>query len=57
MGGGSGGGERDASSFVPSDVDSLTSGDANDDDMLGNHHSGMVFLLGEQRWEKKREVS
>ena len=57
LGGGSGGGERDASSFVPSDVDSLTSGDANDDDMLGNHHSGMVFLLGEQRWEKKREVS
>ena len=51
------GGKRDASSFVPSDVDSLTSGDANDDDMLGNHHSGMVFLLGEQRWEKKREVS
>ena len=52
-----GGENRDPSSFVPSDVDSLTSGDANDDDMLGNHHSGMVFLLGEQRWEKKREVS
>ena len=48
---------EDLSSFVPSDVDSLTSGDKNDDDMLGNHHSGMVFLLGEQRWEKKREVS
>ena len=43
----------DPSSFVPADVDSLTSGDVNDDDMLGNHHSGMVFLLGEQRWAKK----
>lgn len=49
--------EKDVSSFVPSDVDSLTSGDVNDDDMLGNHQAGMVFLLGEQRWEKKREVS
>ena len=48
---------RDPSSFSPADVDSLTSGDANDDDMLGSHHDGMVFLLGEQRWERKREVS
>jgi len=61
-GGGNGNGaamtksKLDLSSFAPSDIDPLMeSGDVHDDDMLGNHHAGMVFLLGEQRWEKKRE--
>ena len=41
---------------TPADVGKLTSGDDRDDDMLGNHHDGAVFLLGEQRWARRVTV-
>ncbi len=37
----------------PSVIGTLRHGDQRDDDMLGKHHEGMIFLIGEQRWARK----
>eukprot|EP00884_Botryococcus_braunii_P015379 jgi/Botrbrau1/2524/Bobra.0079s0015.2 len=38
----------------PRILGTLRHGDHRDDDMLGKHHEGMVFLIGEQRWATRR---
>lgn len=38
----------------PGVLGTLRHGDHRDDDMLGKHHEGMVFLIGEQRWASRK---
>ena len=38
---------------TPADGAALSAGDHTDDDMLGGHHDGMIFLVGEQRWARR----
>lgn len=38
----------------PTDAKKLALNDGTDDDMTANH-DGMVYLIGEQRWERKSQ--
>ena len=41
---------------TPADGAALSAGDGTDDDMLGGHHVGAVYLVGEQRWSTPGEM-
>lgn len=42
---------------TPEDGAALSAGNNTDDDMLGGHHEGMIYLVGEQRWARRETTA